>query len=119
METTLPGLNALETAVLNAISGQEVAQRATLEEQFAKAIVVRRENSGAGFFTHLEVDRSLAPLTDGKRVIGNVTAEIEGFKDPVLFMLFTKDGYADFLEAATIDDHSENIDFSTVLFRIL
>jgi len=82
------------------------------------ATVTRRENSGAGFFTYLAVDRTTAPVRNAKRVLGNVTASIEGFKQPLLMMLFMKDGYAEMLEAAAVDDSTVGIDPSTLRFKI-
>lgn len=109
---------ALEKATLDEICRQEADHRAALEQQIATATVTRRENSGAGFFTHLSVDHSLAPIIGGKSVIGKVAVEIEGFEEPLLLMLFMKDGYADMLEGAAITDSTENVDLSAVRFKL-
>jgi hypothetical protein len=41
---------------------------------------------------------------DSGRVLGRVVATVEGFQEPLLLMLFMKDGYADTLKDAAIDD---------------
>jgi hypothetical protein len=109
---------ALEWAALREICRQQGEKSAVLEAQLATAMVIRRENSGAGLFTYLSVDRTTAPVTDSDRVLGNVAATIEGFKQPLLLMLFMKDGYADMLEGATIEDSTVAIDLASLRFRI-
>lgn len=111
-------LTALEIAVLNEICDREPDQRAALKQQIATATVIQRENSGAGFFTHLSVDHSLPPTSDGNDVIGNVVAKIEGFEGPLLLLLFMKGGYADMLEGATVQDSTVGIDLSALRFKI-
>jgi hypothetical protein len=111
-------LTALETAALEEICRQQIDGRRALERQLASATVARRENSGAGFFTYLAVDRAAAPVTNAKRVLGNAAATIEGFKQPLLLMLFMKDGYAEMLEGAAVDDSTVGIDLSKLRFKI-
>jgi hypothetical protein len=112
-------LTALERAALQEICEQQTDERAALEAQLAMATVTRRENSGAGFFTYLAVDRTAPPVTSGGRVLGDVAAEIDGFKTPLLLMLFMKDGYADMLEGAAVVDSTVGVDLSNLGFRIV
>jgi hypothetical protein len=114
----VPDFTALERAALKEICRQQPDWRETLESQLATAKVTRRDNSGAGFFTYVAVDRATAPVMSGGRVLGNVAATIDGFKQPLLLMLFMKDGYAEMLEGATIDDSTVGIDLSTLQFKI-
>jgi hypothetical protein len=109
---------ALERAGLEEICRQSADERAALEIQLATATVTRRENSGAGFFTYLSVDRGASPVTTRKRVLGNVAATIEGFEAPLLLMLFMEDGYANFLEGATCGDSTLGIDLSSLRFKM-
>jgi hypothetical protein len=111
-------LTPLEQAALKEICRQESDAREALERQLATATVTRRENSGAGFFTYLAVDRRIAPVSSSERVLGLVAATIDGFEQPILLMLFMKDGYADFLEGATVGDSTTGIDLSTLRFKI-
>lgn len=112
-------LTNLEKAVLRQICGQYPAQGAILEAQIASATVLSRENSGAGFFTNMAVDRSKAPALAGEGVLGNVWVQIDDFNQPMIFLLFLEDGYADCLEGATVDDNTEGVDFAAVTFSIL
>jgi hypothetical protein len=114
---TLP-FTPLERAALEAICRTHPDVREALEAQLATAAVIGRENSGAGFFTYLAVDRSTAPIQSSERVLGGVSASIEGFKQRLLLLLFTKDGYADMLEGATIDDSTVGLDLAAVRFQI-
>jgi len=111
-------LTALEMAALDAICSQQSDGREALINQLATATVARRENSGVGFFTYLAVDRATSPVTSGGGVLGNVAATIEGFDQPMLLMLFMKNGYADMLEGATIDDSTVGIDLAALRFEI-
>jgi hypothetical protein len=113
----MPNLTALEEAVLVEICRQQGADRPILERQLATATVTSRKNSGAGFFTYLAVDRTIAPVLNKARTVGDVVAIIDGFEQPLLLMLFMKDGYAEMLEGAAVVDSTVGIDFSSVRFR--
>jgi hypothetical protein len=89
-----------------------------LQAQLATATVIRRRNSGAGFFTDLAVDRSTPPMRGTESVLGNVMASIEGFKQPMLLLLFTREGYADMLEGATVEDSTVGLDLRSLQFTI-
>jgi hypothetical protein len=108
-------LTALERAALKRISSDYPG---ALEAQLATALVERRENSGAGFFTYLIVDRSTKPITGSERVFGNVAVSIEGFKQPILFSLFTEQGYAFMLEGATIDESTVGLEPTSLQLTI-
>jgi hypothetical protein len=111
-------LTALERAALEEICKQRPDERQALEAQLATAIVTDRKNSGAGFFTYLSVDRATAPVADAGRTLGNIVAEIDGFRRPLLLMLFMEDGYAHMLEGAAIDDSTAGIDLGSLRFKI-
>lgn len=80
------------------------------------ASVVSRKNTGAGFYTKLKVKQVSKPIE--AKVIGNVCADIEGFDQPMLFLLFLRDGVIHQMEGATIDDSMVDIDFSKARFLI-
>jgi hypothetical protein len=108
----------LERAALERICIKHPDVCEALQAQLATATVIRRENSGAGLFTYLAVDRSTQPIAGAKPVLGNVTALIEGFKQQMVLLLFTKEGYADMLEGATIEDSTSGLDFASLQFTI-
>jgi hypothetical protein len=110
---------SLERSALAEICRRQVHGREALESQLATAAVTRRKNSGVGFFTYLTVDPSTPPVATAARVLGEVWASIEGFKQPFVLLLFMKDGYAEFLEGASIDDSTVGIDLSTIQFKII
>lgn len=111
-------LTALERAALEEICRQQIEGQSALRSQLAEVTVVQRENSGTGFFTYLSVDKAAPPVTNAERVLGNVAASVEGFKQPLLLLLFMKDGYMDMLEGAALDDSTTEIDLSTVRFKV-
>jgi hypothetical protein len=111
-------LTKLEQAALSEICRQQSDGREALESQLATAEVTRRENSGAGFFTFLAVDRTTAPFRTGRQVLGRVAANVEGFEQPILLILFVTDGYADMLEGTTVGDSTVGIDLANLKFVI-
>ena len=112
-------LTRLEQAVLQAIYARYPTERAALEAQLAAATVRSRKNTGAGFYTYFDVNRIAAAAAQCERVIGNVSVKIEGFEDPMVFVLFIEDGYANCLEGAAIRDDTAQTDFGAVEFEII
>ena len=114
-------LNDLEVATLAAIAGQYPEQEAGLLAQIQAARIVRRENSGAGFFTHLSVDRGSSKPVCLPDPIGNVWADvdIDGSQDAMTFLVFLEDGYICMLEGATTGGDTSGTDFNEVRFSML
>jgi hypothetical protein len=111
-------LTKLEAAALEAICSEDPDIAAVLRTQTASAIVKERYNSGAGYFTYLDVDRSAEPVPT-KGPIGNVTADLAGLPAPVGFLLFLADGYAECLECYSCSDRdTRTFDFSSADFVI-
>jgi hypothetical protein len=113
----MPTLNELEKTVLQQML--QVASdklRPLLREQLDGVTVASRKNTGVGFFTDLKVE-NVAKRIDA-RVTGNVWADIEGFNQPMTFLLLLRDGIVQTLEGATIDDDTSGVDFSQVRFVI-
>lgn len=117
-DTVKANFTPLEQAALAAICDRCQDQGEILARQLATARLTRRQNSGAGFFTYLNVDRTHAPLPGSERVIGIVSARIDGFEKPVLLMLFLEGGYADMLEGATLGDGTVGVDLWSLKFAI-
>lgn len=117
--------NQLEAAVLPAIGDQVSTDPEAVASGDARAVQLQlsrvtagqRHNSGGGFFTDLEVDPPGEPIKAG--ILGSVWATIDGFQDPMTFLLFTKDGVLDFLEGASIRDSTVDTDFSAAVFDII
>jgi hypothetical protein len=111
--------NALEHAVLQEIAKRDAEVGPTLIKQLATANLVSTENTGAGCYTRFDVDRTRSVPLNCKGPLGQIWVEIEGFADPMTFLLWTKNGYADCLEGATSSDTTVGFDFDAAKFRIL
>jgi hypothetical protein len=88
----------LERAVLSAICEMHAADRPALEIQLASATVRRRENTGAGFYTEIDVEHGDDAAIGGERLRNGPEAKIIGLDYGMGFILWFKDGYADSLE---------------------
>ncbi len=110
--------NQLEKSVLHTICERELKDRDILNLQLQRINVKSRENTGAGFWTNLRVNPDSPPL-DSDRVIGDVAAKIEGLKNPMIFVVFVRNGYLDQLEGAAVADSTVQIDFTHANFEIL
>ena len=86
--------------VLEAMCQVAPQGREELEAQLQGVTVKSRENSGAGFYTTLEPDRSRKAVN--VKVVDGVWVNIKGFQDPMTFVLFLKNGFIDLLEGATV-----------------
>ena len=106
----MTGFTELESTALSEI----VKQEPVLAPQLAVATVLGRENTGGGFLTTLGVDRSVARAVDGERALGNVWLDVEGFENPMTFLVFMEDGYLACLEGATIEDRTDHVDLEAL-----
>ena len=96
---------------LEAVALSEIGkQHPVLLPQIAVVSVLDRENTGSGFLTSLAVDRASAESITSDRVLGNVWLRVQGFQDPMTFLLFMEDGFISCLEGATVRDTTELID---------
>ncbi len=109
-------LNKLETAVLREMCKQSPQDGVALGRQIDEAVVVSRDNTGAGFYSNLKVGGSAERIRS--KVISNVFARIDGLKNPMSFVLFIKDGFVQVLEGAAIDDTTAGIDFAKVRYQL-
>ena len=112
---------ALESAVLLAMSEQlEPRDWESFTLQAANLTVRTRENTGAGFYTHFDVDNQLVthPLPDLRGL--SVEAEVEGLGDGMGFILWVKEGRIDYLEGYTFGpDSTEGLDLAAIKFKLI
>jgi hypothetical protein len=108
----------LEQAVLSAICEEHPNDRAAIEAQLSTAKLRSRENTGAGFFTHFDVQRIGISSVGGPRLRDSPNAKIEGLQYGMGFILWFKEGYADCLEGYANADSTTTIDWHTVKFEL-
>lgn len=113
-------LTPLERAVIAFIGNEVQEDAAALRAQVAKATVRNRKNTGSGFFTYFEIDRTAPPIGGGKPrgMRDGPFATVQGAAHGMGFILWLKDGYADCLEGYCngVDDTTawdlENLSFA-------
>jgi len=110
-------LTTLEEAVLNAMADRNRSDAAAIRSQVGAVTVLRRENTGAGFYTYLKPSPSQILVTS--RVVKNVFAKICSLNNPMVFLLFSDKGIIKMLEGAAIAEDTTAVDFSNVPFEIL
>ncbi len=112
---------ALESAVILAISEQLDSQYLeSFTLQTANLIVRTRENTGAGFYTHFDIDNSFVTrlLPDLRGL--SVQAEIEGLSYGLGFILWVEEGRIDYLEGYTFGpDSTEHLDLTALKFKLV
>jgi hypothetical protein len=109
----------LERAVLRAICEAYPVDRAALESQLSAAIVLSRENTGAGFYTRLAIERSSGTPIGGDRLRRGPAVRIGGLEHGMGFILWLKEGYADCLEGYCYEESTTRIALEVVGFEIL
>ncbi|HEX8302450.1 hypothetical protein [Sphingomonas sp.] len=109
----------MELAALRSIFSETPEHAAALERQIAVAIVTARENTGGGFYTDIAVpDR--VPLVEGHWTPGEQTlACIDGFPDPIHFILSLEEGKVRLLEGYTFGSGSTAaFDLANLRFKV-
>ena len=117
---TANSLTPLEHAVLAFIADTSAEEGTALRAQLAAARLRKRENTGSGFFTYFDIDRTAAPVGGGKPrgMRDGPHATVRGASHGMGFILWLKDGYADCLEGYCngVDDTKgwdlENLSFA-------
>ena len=94
----------LERAVLSKLLDGGHPVLAQLRSQLRGCRVTRREFSGVGFFTTLEVNKDAPRVGDKTIRIGDVVADIEGLAHGAGFVLFIDHGKITMLEGFTYDE---------------
>jgi hypothetical protein len=112
----------MELAVIKAIGEKHSEDRKSIEAQLATARVIRRENTGAGFYTYFEV-QPLPSVSIGEAreldLRHGPQATIKGINHGMGFVLWLKQGYLDCLEGYTYDDDTTALDLIHLQFEIV
>jgi hypothetical protein len=116
--TDTPTFTSLEQAVLRAICETHTANRSALESQLLAAMILKRENTGAGFYTHFRVERTSSVAIRGERLRTGPAAKIDGLENGMGFILWLTEGYADCLEGYSYEESTVGIAFEQVAFEI-
>jgi len=115
----LADFTALERAALRSIFMETPLFADGLEAQYTGASVVKRENSGGGFFTTISVGAGISRVSS-PRILGQKTsADIEGLQYGMGFVLFMKDGYLNLLEGYAIAGNTTALDLTSVKFTLI
>jgi hypothetical protein len=108
----MTGFTNLETAVLSLVcetEGKQLSgdQRHLLQSLLTTARVTERINTGHGFYTNFEVDRTLSKL-EGLGMIDAPSMKMEALGDETImgFILWAKDGYPTTLEGFQCGDRT-------------
>ena len=108
-------LSSLEQAVLDAITLRVPEVADALAGQQGKARVTTRENTGAGFYTALDVSHR-SPIKGVASPLGDVGATVVGLQHGMGFLLWLRDGHIHHLEGYSYDESTSGIDFERVAF---
>lgn len=99
------GLNQFEQAVLDKLLAGDHDVLATLRAQAAKARVVSRELTGAGFNLQFRVPSDVPRVTlPADFELGDVDASIDGLAHGAGFLLFVRDGRIAMLEGYSYEE---------------
>jgi len=109
----------LERAVLDAVCGYHAADRAALVAQLSTATVLKRENTGSGFYTYFAVERASGAAIGGERLRSGPAARVDGLARGMGFILWLQEGYANCLEGYCYDEDTTGIAFELAGFEIL
>lgn len=109
----------LERAVLRAICERHSADRAALEAQLSSATVLKRENTGAGFYAYFAVERTSSAAIGGERLRDGPAVRVNGLEHGMGFILWLNEGYVDCLEGYCYDESTTGIAFERVGFDVL
>lgn len=90
----------LEKAVLDAICEEQQSIADRLRALFLTGRLSERDNTGHGFYTSFDVDKTLAPIDWPMRLIDGPNAEVAVGGEILLmgFILWLEDGYPSCLE---------------------
>jgi hypothetical protein len=106
-ELIMKRLTKFETIIIEAIfkCNNENVYIEQIKRQYNEMKVVRREYTGAGFYTHFEIsDKKLSLGENVNFELGGIEADIKGFKMEAGFIIFIRSGFIDFLEGYSYVD---------------
>jgi hypothetical protein len=108
----------LELAALRSIFSETPEVALDLERQLSAATVTERENSGAGFFTTINVAEH-APRVRNKKVLGYEThAHVEGMEYGLGFVLFMREGALGLLEGYALAGSTSSLNLTDLRFEV-
>ena len=110
-----PNLTALENAVLRAISLRVSKDAGAYVEQWLNAVVSARQNTGAGCFINLRVEKG-SQLSEIDSPVGHIHATVSGLSRGLGFMLWLRDGWLDQLEGFSYEESTEDINLEQASF---
>jgi len=98
-------LTELERRAMEMLLDGDDEQLAVLRTQFGSATLSERVYSDSGFYVHFDVAATAPRLPSARSmVIDDLYAEVEGFQNPIAFLLFVNEGALDVLECVSIGD---------------
>jgi len=107
--------NKLERATLETYGAIYGAEEPRLAAQLAAARPASRENSGAGFFTEVTVDRTACEKIITWGPLGRHYMHISGLDHGLGLLLFFNEGYLSLIEGyAQGGEDTNDIEFSSV-----
>jgi len=109
-------LSPLEQAVLDAIALQVPELADAFAIQQGKVRVTARENTGAGFYTTLDVSHSSPMIQGVASPLGDVGAAVVGLEHGMGFLLWLRNGHIHQLEGFSYGESTSGIDFKRVAF---
>lgn len=108
----------LEQAVLLAICEMHPVDQAVLEGQLSTAMILSRENTGAGFYTRFSIKHCSDTAIGGERVRRGPEAKIDGLEHGMGFILWLTEGYANCLEGYSYGESTTKIALEQAGFEI-
>ncbi len=117
--TIISNFNSLESAALDRIADEYPDHKTDLIRAFGSCCVVKRQNTGKGFYTDLEVNGQIK-LPDGiRRTFGDAWLSIDGMKVGICCLLHFKEGAPATLEGySPAGEDTSNIDFNVIGFSV-
>jgi hypothetical protein len=113
-QSNMDVLSPLERAVLDVIAVQVPEVANALAGRQVR--VTARENTGAGFYTKLNVSPS-SPIEGLVAPLGDVGATVAGLEYGMGFLLWLKAGHLYQLEGYSYEESTSDIDFERVAFE--
>jgi hypothetical protein len=113
----MPELSPLEKAMLSAMCKETSDDAHAISSQMSSLSILRRENTGAGFYSYFDGMRSGPPIKQ-RTISPDVSAKIKGLKNPMVFVLFSREGKLDMLEGAAVDEDTADVDFFSAEFKL-
>ena len=108
-------ITPLEKRIIGALLDGDDPTLSRLREQYALAMVITRDFTGCGFFTHFCVPDTASRVTPPSFVVNDIFLEVRGTENGASALLFIRDGLIDFLEVvATTGDWPQNPEITSI-----